>query len=110
MIISVYFSAELFIHHNPPPRVHRRATGHAGDRVLRGGRARWQHQGRDVFLRRGLHQMQPQVAGRRVRAPRRPGLDGTNRLMSLGIGVQITMVVTTPKTPLPCTRFWPLHN
>ena len=78
MLISVYISAELFIHLNPPPRVHRRATRHAGGRVLRGGCARRQHQGRDMLLRRGPHQVQPQVTGRRVRAPCGARPDGTD--------------------------------
>jgi hypothetical protein len=68
--------AELLVHPHRPPRGHRRPTGDARDRVLRGGRPRRQHQGRDLLLRGGPAQVQPQVARGGVRATGRQGSNG----------------------------------
>ena len=68
--------AELLLHPHRPPRGHRRPAGDARDRVLRGGRPRRQHQGRDLLLRRGPAQVQPQVARGGVRAPGHQGSNG----------------------------------
>jgi len=69
-------SAELLLHPHRPPRGHRRPARDSGDRVLRGGRPRRQHQGRDVLLRGGPAQVQPQVARGGVGEPRHQGSNG----------------------------------
>lgn len=62
------FLSELLIHHNCPPREHWREAGHPGDRVVRGRCAWWQHEGRDMLLRRGRDQVQPQFSRRGIGA------------------------------------------
>lgn len=60
--------AELLLHRYPPSGEHWWEARDAGDRIVRGGRAGWEHRGRDMLFCGGCDQVQSQIFGRRGRA------------------------------------------